>query len=144
MYLLKLILGTVIFALVFGTVTTLFSPVVGYVAFFGFLIMLGIYLIYADNCPRTFEDGNTHCSPFYNNKLPRIKNVTLYCLEYCRLFCYDHWMKYDSKSNSKWSKFWVKAHGFFWSKMYGRISNEDWHVLCDKISKKKNQKKKCK
>lgn len=141
MYLLKLIRRIVIFALVFSTITVLFSPLVGYIAFFGFLLVRGIYLIYADNCPRTLEDGNTYCSPFYNSKLPRIKDVIFYCLEYCRLFCYDHWLKYDLKSNTKWPTFWVKAHGFFWSALYGRISIEDWHILCDKIGKKKNQKK---
>ena len=142
----KILIGSLITVLFFGILGSVLPPVTFYVTCFGLLFIGGVYAIYKDNCPKILEDGNTYCSPSFNHRLPRPKEVILYIVEYCRLFCYDHWMKYDSKSNSKWSKFWVKMHGFFWSIMYGRISIEDWHILCDKISKNKNknQKKKSK
>lgn len=137
----KIFIGALITVLFFGILCTVLPPVIFYVTCFSLLLIGGIYAIYKDNCSRVLEDGNTYCSPCFNNRSPRPKDVIFYILEYCRLFCYDHWMKYDAKSNSKWSNFWVKMHGFFWSIMYGRISIEDWHIFCNKIIEEKNQKK---
>lgn len=137
----KILIGTLITVLFFGILCTVLPPVIFYVTCFSLLLIGGIYAIHKDNCSRILEDGNTYCSPCFNDKLPRTKEIILYILEYYRLFCYDHWMKYDAKSTSKWSKLWVKAHGFFWSIMYGRISHEDWCILCNKIITEKNKKK---
>lgn len=137
----KILIGTLITVLFFGICASVLPPVTFFVTCFGLLLIGGIYAIYKDNCPRVLEDGNTYCSPCFSNRLPRPKEIIFYCLEYCRLFCYNHWLKHVAKSNPKWSKFWVKMHGFFWSALYGRISIEDWHILCDEIGKKMNQKK---
>ena len=64
-----------------------------------------------------------------------------YILEYCRLFCYDHWMKYDCKSKSKWSKFWVRMHSLFWNILYKRITHEEWVKIYEKINDNKRKHK---